>query len=234
VQWRDREYDIDTGIDVLMSVARQREDNADPWNSTAAVTVLAMLGGNLKGHACLDELAMLYDRANVPERSAILTCFITSGDARGIPVFIHTLDKEKNMTLRLRAAGALAQWNIRRGVGVLVDLLESKEKLLLPGGLMPYVRDKALDLFRTKNRLKGWGFVDHGDEIAESIVSRTDINDDDKRSLYIAEMKAAIKKWFTENEDRFPDWKLGDPLPEIPSYKDKNAAEAKEVPKDKP
>jgi len=234
VRWKGREYGIEEGIDLAMSVVRCPRESAGNWNAATALGELANLGPHLKGRPCLDELARLYDHAQLPEKQIILTCLFASGDPRGIPVFIRTLEKEQNVKLRLRAAGALAQWNIRRGVAELVDLLESKEKLLLPGGLMPYVRDKALDLFRTKNRLKGWGFVDHGDEIAESIVSRTDINDDDKRALYFAEMKAAIKKWFAENEDRFPDWKLGDPLPETSSDKDKKVGEDKEVPKVKP
>ncbi len=76
---------------------------------------------------------------------------------------------------------------------------------------MPYVRDNALDLFETKNRLKGWGFPDQ--EIRKAIEGRAGLD----REAFVASYTAEIKKWFAENERRFPDWKPGDPLPEVPA-----------------
>ncbi|MGB2984974.1 MAG: hypothetical protein WBE26_03745, partial [Phycisphaerae bacterium] len=234
VRWKGREYGVEAGIDLVMSVVRRPEENAGNWNAATALGELANLGPHLRGRPCLDELATLYDHAQGLEKRIILTCFLGSGDPRGIALFIRTLDKEQNMRLRLRAASALAQWNIRRGLAELVDLLESKERLLLPGGLMPYVRDKALDLFRTKNRLKGWGFPD--EEIRESIEIQLGIDpkefeglelEDEEtrksietrarllREKFLALYIGQIKKWFAENEHRFPDWKPGDPLPDV-------------------
>lgn len=205
VQWDGREYDVDSGIDVLMSVVRDPAESADERHR--ALLGLVMLYRRLEGRPCLDELARLYDNASESHKAAILTCFQASDDPRGIPVFLRTLDKEQNMKLRLWAAGALAHWNIRRGVAEIVHLLESKETIPKPSR-MPFVRDNALESFRKRNARKGWGFRE--EEVRMSIGRRTDLDQDQQRDLYIAE----IKKWFTENEHRFPDWKLGDPLPQ--------------------
>jgi len=208
VRWKGREYGIEAGIDLVMSVVGRPEESAGNWNAATALGELANLGPHLRGRPCLDELGTLYDHAQGLEKQIILTCFLGSGDPRGIPLFIRTLDKEQNMKLRLRAAAALAQWNIRRGVAELVRLVESKEILPQPAR-MPYVRDNALDLFETKNRLKGWGFPNQ--EIRKAIEGRAGLD----REAFVASYIAEIKKWFAENERRFPDWKLGDPLPEI-------------------
>ena len=47
--------------------------------------------------------------------------------------------------------------------------------------------------------------------IRDAIASKTELNGEQKKALYIAE----IKKWWAANERRFPDWKPGDKLPEI-------------------
>jgi hypothetical protein len=156
----------------------------------------------------MDELAKLYDVASESEKYGILICFKASDDPRGIPLFMHVLDGEKNMKLRLSAAGALAHWNIRRGVAELVNLLESKDMLSQPAR-MPYVRDNALDLFETKNSVKGWGFP--AEDIRKSIEGGLGL----EREQFVALYTAEIKKWFAENDHRFPDWKPGDPLPAI-------------------
>lgn len=206
VKWKDREYDVDSGIDVVMTVVRDPEQSAH--ERELALIQLAMLRTQLKGRPCLDELGRIYDNAEGLEKDLILTCFLGSRDPRAIPVFARTLDNEQCMKLRLPAASGLGGWNIRRGVAELVKLLESKEKLPQPAR-MAYVRHNASESFRNANARKGWGF--RYEETAQSIGIRTDLNDDEKGALHIAE----IKKWFAENEHRFPDWKLGDPLPKV-------------------
>ena len=122
------------------------------------------------------------------------------------------LNNEQDLALRLSAAKGLSGWNVRRGVATLVELLESEGVLPNPTR-MPYVRDNASEFFRNANARKGWGFPE--DETRKSIMSRTDLNDDEKAAHYIAE----IKKWFATNEHRFPEWKLGDPLPKVEESK---------------
>lgn len=243
VKWHGREYDVESGIAALLDLIRHPEKSDGHWNSAVALTYLSMLDRHLKDRPCLDELATLYDGPGEVNKGGILLCFKGSDDPRGIPVFIRTLDREQDMKLRLSAAAGLAQWNVRRGVAELVDLLESKEILPQPARMV-YVRDNARDLFRTKNRLKGWGFPD--EEIRKSIGTqvgfdpeesrkRSEFGDEETRkavetrarvvreefvALYISE----IKKWFAENEHRFPDWKPGDPLPEASSGKNNKSS----------
>ena len=60
------------------------------------------------------------------------------------------------------------------------------------------------------NHQKGWGFPTK--DIQKAIEARGDLSLDEMQVLYIAE----IRKWFAENEHRFPEWKPGDPRPERP------------------
>jgi hypothetical protein len=211
-KWDGREYDVESGIHVLMGVVRNPEKSPDERHY--ALLRLSMLDRHLKGRPCLDELAKLYDVPGAVGKGAILLCFKASDDPRAIPVFIRALDTEKDMKLRLSAAAGLAQWNIRRGVAELVRLLDSPEEMPQPSQLF-YVRDNALDLFRTKNRLKGWGFPDDKEsaEWPPDVMPPPDVAARLKPRPTVGE----IKRWFAENEHRFPDWKLGDPLPEVPS-----------------
>jgi len=156
------------------------------------------------------------------EKKIILTCFKGSRDARAIPLFVRVLDNEKSMRLRLSAASGLAGWNIHRGVAELVNLLDSKEILPQPAR-MSHVRDNALESFRNANARKGWGFPEN--KWWRAIDGRPDLDEDQKRALYIAEIEKeikAIKKWFAENEQRFPDWKPSEPLPESPKQERKS------------
>lgn len=211
VQWKDVKYAIDPGIDIVMNVVRNPRESAQERES--ALVQLAMLMGQLHGHTCLDELGTIYDSAEELQKQLILTCFKGSRDPRGIPVFVRTLNKENNIKLRLSAAASLAQWNIHRGVAELVDLIDSEEMLPPPAGRLPYVRDNALQTFRSKNTHKGWGFPE--ENIRNSIYGRADLDDDQKRTKYNEDVRVEIKKWFVKNEHRFPEWKAGDPLPKI-------------------
>ncbi len=206
VEWDGREYDVESGIDVLMSAIRDPEKSAEEHE--LALLGLAMLGRQLQSHPCLDELATLYDRGKCLEKSIILTCFLGSRDPRGIPVFFRTLDNEEYMKLRLSAASGLAGWNVRRGVAQLLDLLDSREVIR---SRMPYVRDNAMRTFRLQNIRKGWGFPDDKEsaEWPPDVMPPPDVAARLKPRPTVEE----IKKWFAENEHRFPDWKLGDPLP---------------------
>ena len=231
VQWNDREYDVDSGIDVLMNVIRGPE--VPLWGRGSALAGLAMLGTQLQGRACMQELAKLYDAATVSEKGGILLCFLVSDDPRGLPLFVAVLDKEQDNTLRYGAASALVRWNVRRGVAELIHLFESTE---LPSGrFYPVIGDRARGLFQKLNDRKGWGFRD--EEIRGAIDTRLGIDrealkrweslDEETRKSIEAQTQglrekfdalyfAEIRKWFAENEHRFPDWKPGDPLPEGP------------------
>ena len=209
VKWEGNEYDVETGLDVLMRVVRDPERSAN--DRELALLDVSRLGTHLKHRLCLDELRKRFDSAGELEKSIILTCFKGAQDPRAIELFTHVLDHGQSMKLRLRAAGGLAQWNVRRGGAELVKLLDSDAILSQPARV-PYVRHNALELLRTNNRLKGWGYPD--EKIWRGIESRTDLNNDEKAALFFAEEKAEIKKWWAGNEHRFPEWRPGDPLPE--------------------
>jgi len=214
IRWKDVQYSIDDGIAVLMNVVRDPDAASGHWNAAAAITQFATLGGYLNGQSCLDELAKRYDTFGVSERGAVLLCFKTSGDPRGIPLFVHVLDEEKNVKLRLWAASGLANWNVRRGVAELVTLLDSQEEMPQPSQLF-YVCDDAMRTFRLQNIRKGWGFPDDKEsaEWPPDVMPPPDVAARLKPRPAVAE----IKRWFAENEHRFPDWNPGDPLPEVPA-----------------
>ncbi len=209
VKWDGRQYDVESGIDVLMGVVRNRDKSGNERHY--ALMRLVMLDWQLKGRPLLGELVGLYDESG-DLKGGILLCLMVSDDPRGIPVFVRTLDKEKDLKLRLRAAGALAHWNIRRGVAELVRLLESPEEMPQPSQLF-YVRDDAMRTFRLTNMRKGWGFPDDKEsaEWPPDVVPPPDVAARLKPRPTVED----IKKWFAENEHRFPEWKLGDPLPEV-------------------
>lgn len=206
VRWNEREYDLDSGIEVIMNAFRKSAQDAH--ERELALIQLAMLRAQLQRRACLQELQQAYDEAGDVEKQLILTCFLGSRDPRAIPLFVRTLEDEENMKLRLAAAAGLAAWNVRRGVAALVGLLESEETLKQPAR-MPYARDNAMESFRKANMRNGWGFASKN--IGDAIAFKTELNGEQEKALYIAE----IKKWWAANERRFPDWKPGDRLPEI-------------------
>jgi hypothetical protein len=174
-----------------------------------------MAGTHLRGHPCLRELEILYDKGGELEKQEILLCFLGSRDPRAVALSSRVLEKEQDMKLRLTATSVLAGWNIRRGVAELVKLVESQESLP-PPARMPYVRDYALESFHHANTRKGWGLND--EETRKSIEDRAQ-NREEFVLLYAVE----IKKWFAENEHRFPDWKPGDALPEVEANQEKPA-----------
>ncbi len=66
VQWKDGEYDVHSGIDVVMSVVR--DPQAGVKERELALIQLAMLRTQLKGRPCLDELGTIYDDARGLEK----------------------------------------------------------------------------------------------------------------------------------------------------------------------
>lgn len=204
VQWQGRDYNVETGIEVLMGVVQDATQTEDEQHR--ALLGLAMLRQRLEGRPCLEELAKHYENASELHKGAILVCLQGSEDPRGIAVFMRALQEEQNIKLRLWAAEALANWNIRRGVREMVSLTES-DAIVPPPSRMPFARDNALDSFSKCNARKGWGFPE--EEVRKSIEARPGLD----RVQFVALYAAEIKKWFAENEHRFPDWKLGDPLP---------------------
>jgi len=190
------------------------DGHTDPDERAKALEKLATLWPWLRNTDRIPELIALYDTlTGREEKRGVLGCLTRSEDPRGFPLFARVLQHEKDDMVRLFAAIALAQWNVRRGVAELVARVDSDEVFPQPV-YSPYGRnigDIVLGDFLSKSRDKGWGFPE--EEIRKSIEAQVGLDEAKMKALYIAEMKAAVKKWFAENEHRFPDWKRGDPLP---------------------
>jgi len=209
VAWNSNEYSIADGIDVLMASIENRQSSAN--ERARALMALSGLGTKLRGHPCLQKLANRFDESSYLEKLIIVSCFKASADPSGLPLYSRILDGEKDMKLRFRAASGLADWNVRRGVGALVRLLDSTE--MFPPPMLPYVRDNAMRTFRLTNIHKGWGFPDD----KESAKAPPDMIPPPEVAARLKPPPTVeeIKKWWSENEHRFPEWKPGDPLPEV-------------------
>ncbi|RMD62884.1 hypothetical protein D6833_06310 [Candidatus Parcubacteria bacterium] len=210
IPWNGKEYEVESGINLLMNIIRDKTTPSAERH--LALVHLTMAGRRLKGHACLEELKRIYESATVQERRVIVDCFSVSHDPRAIPFLYNVLENTKSIDLRLGAAVGLAGWNVRRGVAVLIDLLDSPAKIS-NSSIFRYVRDYAMYYFRMLNIRKGWGFVDN----KESVEWPPDMKPtpDVARRMGAMPTSADIKIWWIENKERFPDWKPGDPLPEI-------------------
>ncbi len=211
VGWGGRQYGTSEGIQVLMRAVT--DPGTDPDERAKALKRLGTLWPWLRNTDRIPELIALYDTlTGREEKRGLLACLTRSEDPRGVPLFARVLQHEKDDLVRLFAAIALAQWNVRRGAAELVARLDSDE--VFPQLVYsPYGRnigDIVLGDFLSKSRDKGWGFPE--EEIRKSIEAQGGLGEAKMKALYIAEMKAAVKKWFAENEHRFPDWKPGDPL----------------------
>ena len=201
VQWEGQEYSAEKGTRVLMRVVTNRATEVSL--RAKALHVL----GRLRNRDITPQLISLYQELNDRKvKVGVIRCLAWSEDPRGFPFFIRILEHEQDSVLRLSAAAALARWNVRRGVEVLMSLLGSKDRLNSDRTIGYAVANS----FRHLNRSKGWGCPE--DRIQQEIAARANLSDDDMSALFILE----IKKWFTANKHRFPDWKLGDPLPEAP------------------
>ena len=153
----------------------------------------------------MEELVAIYPNLETTEEQyEVLLSFINSEDTRAFPLVYVIATSDASPRLRLRAAAALAQWNIRRGVQVLIELFPSEEK-----GPTRTVGADALMLFEGYNRRKGWGCP-----MEEIMKPATALSDQDYAGA-VALAQRGFRDWFEQNKNRFPDWKPGDPLPEV-------------------
>jgi len=199
VEWEGQEYHALEGTTVLMKVI------ADPvTDPTIRAKALQHLG-RLHNRDTTVQLVGLYDSLTTrEEKVGIMSCLIWSEDPRGFPLFARVLEHEKDNMVRLYAAVALAQWNVRRGVAELIRVMEECKDDASSDRTVCNEAAKAIASF---NAHKGWGFPE--DRIRQKIASRADLSNEDMSALFVTE----VKKWFAENDHRFPDWNPGNPLP---------------------
>jgi hypothetical protein len=124
-------------------------------------------------------------------------------DRRALPLLFTSLTQEQDPIFQLSAAGPLAGWNVREGVGALVKLLDSELMLSETQPLWWGVLRGLEDL----DNLNDWGFP--MTEVKEEVEQIEDLQE--RWLVY----RQRWKGWFANNEHRFPDWKPGDPLPEV-------------------
>lgn len=183
VVWRNIEYDIDVGVAVLMQTIE--DSRASSLDRESALDRLGMLGAYLNGRECLTTLIAIYGTMETRnEKASILQCLSKARDPRVLPIAYDTVEKDEDAVLRLFGAIALAQWNVRRGAGALVQLCESKE--VISDGRMPLVRDNAIDMFRTLGNQKNWGFPD--EEVRAKVSARSLVNQEEAITLYVTEI----------------------------------------------
>lgn len=205
IVWNGRRYETSEGIEVLTRIST--DDLTGPKERESALVKLGTVAPSLHRTAHLPKLIALYERLTQQnEKRALIGCIAESDDLRGLPLFAKVLSDATDEIDRFQAAYALARWNVRQGVRELIGLLEFPE--VGPEGQR--FTDTVLKVLERLNRQRGWGIPDH--DILERIAENDPhLTQEQKLSLYIA----AIKEWFAENEHRFPDWKAGDPLPEV-------------------
>jgi hypothetical protein len=198
VQWKGQDYTTAEGTRVLMQVITDPTSDAD-----LRASALEALG-KLPNTDTTAQLVSLYpDLRERGEKAGVILCLTWSKGARGLPLLVHVLDNEQDVVIRLFAAGGLASWNVRRGVRELISLLESRELLT---GARPIAKE-ALKIFQY--HMNRWNYSQ--EEMRKLLNGKPDIDEGQKHQLLVEQ----IKKWWAENQHRFPNWKVGDPLPEV-------------------
>ena len=212
VPWQGKRYPVGEGVDVLMKSALEPENVNDRLR---ALDRLGRIGDQLHHTGRMPqlteripELMGLYGRlTDRSEKVILLFCLAKSKDPLALPLFAKILETRQEEYLRLPAAYGLALWNVRSGVRELIELLsvEQTENPVRPPGI---IADEAGRFLYRLNYWKSWWAPEA--TLLAVAEARTGLHDDVLDSCH-----TEIKKWFAENEHRFPDWKLGDPLPEV-------------------
>lgn len=205
VNWKGRDYACAAGARVLTDIVADR--HASPGLRAEALRTLRRVPSTyLRDIDTMDQVISVYDTLHDSQEKVDLIALIGAWSPRALPFLARILDTEKDKGARQLAAAGLAGWNVRSGVAELIRVLEEcKEQ----ASRDRTVCNEASKEFTWLNARKAWGFSE--DRIREDILSRTDLNNEEMSALFVTE----IKKWFAENEHRFPDWKPGDPLPEV-------------------
>jgi hypothetical protein len=170
-----------------------------------ALDRLGVLSIHLRAHRCVDDLVELYPTLEkTEERFGLLQCLVKSQDSRALPLLYRAATGDKDPLVRSVGAAGLATWNVRAGARQLIELFV----LDAPGprGALGW---EAVIAFDSENSRRGWG-------LPKELADRADAS---LQGLSDAELRQELQRryrdWFEQNKDRFPDWKAGDPLPEV-------------------
>lgn len=205
VSWKGHDYSCGEGARVLLRLVGDR--NTDRSVRAEALHALRRLPRrHLRNTDTIEQLISFYDSLHGRQEKVDLIVLVAAWSPRALPFVTEILDSEDDIGVRQQAASGLAAWNVRRGVAELVRLLEACKD---DATADRRVCNEGAKNFAWLNARKGWGFPE--DRIRQEITARADLSNEDMSALFILE----IKKWFEANEHRFPNWKPGDPLPEV-------------------
>lgn len=213
VLWDGRQYDVNSGVAVLMAVITDRR--TDVATRAEAINKLGHFSTSLQNRACLDTLVALYEELQSRmEKRQLLRCLIAAEDPRGLNLLYRVATTESDPVLRLAGASGLAVWNIREGIHQLIELFTSRVET----GLRE-VGAAALLEFAGLNERKGWNCPE--ENIRERALAAVGLEREQyTEETYEEYAKALIqgyREWFANGKHRFPEWRPGDPLPEIPA-----------------
>lgn len=215
VTWKGHDYSCGEGARVLMELVVDRDTNRS-LRTEALHTLRRVPHRHLRDADTIEQLMSVYDSLHDRQEKVDLIALVGAWSPRSLPFLARILDREKDKGARQLAGAALAGWNVRSGVAELIRVLEECKE---DASRDRSVCNEAGKEFTWLNARKGWGFPEG--RIREEILSRADLSNEEMSALFVSE----IKKWFTEDEHRFPDWKPGDPLPEVPQEEGKKAGQ---------
>lgn len=205
-EWEGQVYNSDAVLDVLMNVILDPQSGA--WQSQRALKLLEVLEHQLQGRECIEQLLTLYSQlSDRSHKAAVLACLSASEDPRALATFSEVLESEEDKAMRLFAASGLARWNIRAGVEELLGLLECN--VHLPGRRNRIVKSEASFMLIGLNSAKGWG-------LPRREVGKPN-GEHHKARRFTLSTNNECREWFEANKERFPAWKPGHPLPQVPS-----------------
>ena len=200
ITFEGRDYSPEEAIPVLVAVVTDRQSDVErrrlAWRSLSRLSSRLPTSGYMPVllRACLEERDGLL-------KAGGLGCLIGTGDRALLGLAEHVLNTESDEVLRFVGAGALAEWNVRRGVEELVALLGSKTML---GKKRPFA-GMVLSTLDQLNDRQGWGMPLKA--MMEEVQRTHDIGTDCSLEQGMAALGALgqrIQDWFAANRERFP------------------------------
>ena len=206
VQWKGQDHPLTEGIDLLIDTLQAKD--AAGSDRVEAIAELARIPWDKKRSEVVTALLTAYPSApdNV-SRYMILRTLSQSRTPQALPLFAKLVQNGSVPSERFCAAAGLAAWNVRSGVRGLIDLIPSTAKL--PDNRE--IGEEALKLIQNMSVARNWGFSVR-DVAAEVAADPANADSAQARSAWTK--KAA--DWMKENEERFPEWKIGAPIPSEP------------------
>ena len=203
--WEGIELDSRVAESILMNVVENPESAKS--RRLDALGKLSAIHSVLRGSDSLPRLIALYDKdVDIETRRAVVLCLCKSMDPRAFDLLFRITQSESgDSMLRVICAGGLAQWNVRQGVRQLAMLADSDESI----HSHRTIGDEAMILLQSLDQLKNWGY--DARPSVQSIITSKSLNHSDKRHA----LRDNFVEWFEANAYRFPDWRPGDPLPEV-------------------